>query len=933
MDSIRVLYVEGDPNDQELTHRHLTRHAPHIKLTVVGTVAEALERLTIGDMDVMLADYRLPDGTGLDLLDAVKSRGLEVPVVLVTGAGDADITVRLLKAGATDYLVKRPEYLATLPVVLESAFRWFRTASERRRAPIRVLYAEHHPEDMALTLRAFDDHDRRARVETVTRAREALTKLKTVAYDVLLLDNRMPDLSGIEVLKELQAEGLRIPVVMVAGEGDEDSAVQAFKLGVADYLIKRDGYLAKLPSTIENVLAQRRLADEKDGLTVLNDLAKSLITTKDLDEVLRRVVNAARELIKAEASVLWLFETGVLWPVAWEGIADRAAEPLRFTVTPNLAERLAHERKISLRHLLAQSGGPDPTAVFGSSGQTLAASFVGPQGLVAVLAVGSQRPREFTAMEERLLLALADHAAVAVENARLYRQLSLELEARERLTVILEATTDLVAIADLSGRLLYLNAAGQALLGLSAEDAIGHPIAGLAPERLRPVVHDEIWPALIRDSLWTGEAVVLARDGREVPVSVVAVAHRGADGTVEFLSAIVRDLTERKRIDAELRRQREALYQTEKLATMGTVLAGVAHELNNPLTAVTGYAGLLRQELAGTPSATRAEAIAHAADRCASIVRNFLALARRHPPERQLVRLNDIARDAAELLAYHLRVDRIEVVLDLVEGLPVLWADPHQLHQVVVNLITNARDELRKSSEPRLLTLRTRADAARGRVSLDVEDTGPGIAVEIRDRIFEPFFTTKPVGQGTGLGLSLCHGIVESHGGSLSLVSDPGQGAIFRVELPVVAPPATPGKRGAEAPSVVKSKRILVVDDERLVLQLLGEMLGADHHTVDTVADGTQALEQLRRASYDLILSDVRMPYLDGPGLYRALERRRPELCRRFVLMTGDVLSAEIQTFLEQTGVPGLSKPFDRSEVRRVIQLVAGERQPSGQKV
>src|SRR5207245_689445 len=381
---------------------------------------------------------------------------------------------------------------------------------------------------------------------------------KTVHYDVLLLDHRMPDLSGIEVLKELQAEGIRIPVVMVAEEGDEDSAVQGFKLRVADYLTKREGYLAKLPSTIENVLAQRRLADEKDGLAVLNDLAKSPITPKDLDEVLRRVVNAARELIKAEASVLWLFEAGVLWPVAGEGIQDRAAEPLRFPVTPNLAERLAIERKISLRHLLAQTSGPDPTAVLGTSGQTLAASFVGPEGLVAVLAVGSQRPREFTAIEERLLLALADHAAVAVENARLYRRLRLELEARER------------------------------------------------------------------------------------PVSVVAVAHRGADGSVEFLSAIVRDMTERKRIDAELRRQREALYQTEKLATMGTVLAGVAHELNNPLTAVTGYANLLRQELAGTPSATRAEAIAHAADRCASIVRNFLALARRHPPERQLVRLNDI---------------------------------------------------------------------------------------------------------------------------------------------------------------------------------------------------------------------------------------------------------------------------------------------------
>ena len=924
MDSIRVLYVEDDRADQDRTHRHLARHAPHIKLTVAGTVAEALERVTVGDMDVLLAGYRLPDGTALDLLDAVKARGLEVPVVLMTGSGDADVAVRLLKAGATDYLVKRPDYLVTLPVVLESACRWFRTASELRRAPVHLLYADHDPDDMALTLRAFEEHDRRARVEMVTTAREALARLKAVHYDVLLLDNRMPDLSGIEVLKELQAEGIRIPVVMVTAEGDEDTAVQAFKLGVADYLIKREGYLAKLPSTVENVLAQRRLADEKDGLTVLNDLAKSLTTIKDLDEVLRHVVSAARELIKVEASVLWLFEAGVLWPVAWDGIEDRAAEPLRFTLTQNFAERLARERKVSVRHLLAQAGGPHPTAIFGTSGQALAASFVGPEGLVAILAVGSARPREFTAVEERLLLALADHAAVAVENARLYRRLRQELEARERLTAILDVTTDLVAISDLSARLLYLNGAGHSLLGLTPEEAVGLPIAGLVPERLRPVVQDEILPALLRDGRWTGEAVLLARDGREVPVSVVAVAHRAADGAVEFLSAIVRDMTERKRTEAELRRQREALYQTEKLTTMGTVLAGVAHELNNPLTAVTGYANLLRQDLAGTPSATRAENIAHAADRCASIVRNFLALARKYPPERQLVRLNDIARDAAELLAYHLRVDGIEVKLDLEEGLPVLWADPHQLHQVVVNLVTNARDELRKAPPPRRLTLRTRADTARARVWVDVEDTGPGVAEEIRDRIFEPFFTTKPVGQGTGLGLSLCHGIVEGHGGTLSLVSEPGDGAIFRVELPVVVPPAATGQRAAETTPAVTGKRILVVDDERLVLQLLGEMLGADHHTVDTVSDGTQALEVLRRTSYDLILSDVRMPYLDGPGLYRALERRLPDLCRRFVLMTGDVLSAEIQTFLEQTGVPGLSKPFDRGEVRRVIQRIAG---------
>ena len=390
-------------------------------------------------------------------------------------------------------------------------------------------------------------------------------------------------------------------------------------------------------------------------------------------------------------------------------------------------------------------------------------------------------------------------------------------------------------------------------------------------------------------------------------------------------------MTERKRTEAELRRQREALYQTEKLTTMGTVLAGVAHELNNPLTAVTGYANLLRQDLAGTPSATRAESIAHAADRCASIVRNFLALARKYPPERQLVRLNDIARDAAELLAYHLRVDGIEVKLDLEEGLPVLWADPHQLHQVVVNLVTNARDELRKAPPPRRLTLRTRAPTtARARVSVDVEDTGPGISAEIRDRIFEPFFTTKPVGQGTGLGLSLCHGIVEGTAERCPSSASPATARSSAWSFRWSRRPAHTGQRAAETAPAVTGKRILVVDDERLVLQLLGEMLGADHHTVDTVGDGTQALEVLRRTSYDLILSDVRMPYLDGPGLYRALERRLPDLCRRFVLMTGDVLSAEIQTFLEQTGVPGLSKPFDRGEVRRVIQKIAGREPTDG---
>ena len=247
-------------------------------------------------------------------------------------------------------------------------------------------------------------------------------------------------------------------------------------------------------------------------------------------------------------------------------------------MTPNLAERLAHERKISLRHLLAQAGGPDLTAVFGPAGQTLISVVRRPRRAGRRAGPSAARGRASSRRSRSGCCWRWPTTPPSPSRTRASTAAcGSRLEARERLTAILEATTDLVAIADLSRAPAIPQRRGPSPARPRGRTAlIGHPIAGLAPERLRPVVHDQIWPALIRDGLWTGEAVLLARDGREVPVSVVAVAHRGADGSIEFLSAIVRDMTERKRIDAELRRQREALYQTEKLATMGTVLAGVA---------------------------------------------------------------------------------------------------------------------------------------------------------------------------------------------------------------------------------------------------------------------------------------------------------------------------------------------------------------------
>jgi two-component system NtrC family sensor kinase len=382
-----------------------------------------------------------------------------------------------------------------------------------------------------------------------------------------------------------------------------------------------------------------------------------------------------------------------------------------------------------------------------------------------------------------------------------------------------------------------------------------------------------------------------------------------------------RDLTERQQAYEQLQRQQEVLAQSEKLAAMGSLLAGIAHELNNPLSVVVVEAGLLKEEAESSSQAEHASKIVQAAERCARIVQSFLALARHHPPERTQVNLNVLVGETVELLAYPLRLDNIEVQLSLADDLPPLWADLHQLRQLVINLATNAHQALREVASPRRLMLSTRADPERRQVVLQVADTGPGIPTAFQERIFEPFFTTKPVGIGTGLGLSLCRGIIEGHGGTISVHSQPGHGARFVVEIPLGRAP-TPLLAASPIPAPplpVQGKAILIVDDEAGIRHALAYLLRRDGYQVDTAGNGRLALLKLQEKAFDLILCDLRMPELDGPALYRELEKHQPHLLRRFIFLTGDTLSSETSTFLEQTGVPRLTKPFTTAEARRAV--------------
>jgi two-component system, NtrC family, sensor kinase len=315
------------------------------------------------------------------------------------------------------------------------------------------------------------------------------------------------------------------------------------------------------------------------------------------------------------------------------------------------------------------------------------------------------------------------------------------------------------------------------------------------------------------------------------------------------------------------------------------------------------------------------ERIDEAAERCRRIVQNLLTFARRHGSEMAMCDINDTLEATLSLQEYQFRVDNIEVVRDLQPNLPWTLADRYQLQQVFFNIIANALHAMREVQGG---VLRVSSRSVDGHIKVSISDTGRGMTPEVLARVFEPFFTTKEVGEGTGLGLSICYGIVQEHQGRITVDSQLGQGATFVIDLPrrklemQMPPAASPcADNGAH-----KGARILVVDDEESILNLVQRALASEGFLVDAARTGLEALKFLDAVggqNYGLVLSDVKMPGLDGPRLYAHLKYNRPGLEKRVVFMTGDTSSYETNNFLESAQVIYISKPFGLEALRDLV--------------
>jgi len=395
----------------------------------------------------------------------------------------------------------------------------------------------------------------------------------------------------------------------------------------------------------------------------------------------------------------------------------------------------------------------------------------------------------------------------------------------------------------------------------------------------------------------------------------------------DVIVSSTRDVTEQLAMQAELARQREISHQNEKLSALGELLAGVAHELNNPLSIVSGYALMLQDKIEEPVMKRRVERIAQAAERCAKIVKTFLAMARQRPARIVDCSLNEVVEIAFDVAGYGVRAAGVTTKLDLDPSLPPVVGDPDQLAQVFTNLIVNAEHALSEKGQDGLLTLRTFYDRAAGESVAEVRDNGDGIVSELQARIFEPFFTTKDVGSGTGVGLAFSHRIIVSHGGTLSLRSSPGSGASFFVRLKTVGPPGSLAAKGAEHRDKPEcaiaaeggSGRILVVDDETGVTELFKDLLEDAGYEVVTCNDAGLALELLDTECFDVILCDIKMPGMDGMDFLEAIETDNPPYADRIAFVTGDSMSQRVADFLKQAGKHHIEKPVTSAELIDVI--------------
>ena len=726
-------------------------------------------------------------------------------------------------------------------------------------------------------------------IQTAENGRTALDLLRRFQPDVVIMDIKMPEMDGLELLRHVKRADPSIEVVMITAYASLETVRHALTHGAFEYLIKPFSR-----QDLEDVV-HRALVRRQADLGARGQVAR-------LVEEMRKLSAKTRELEEAEATEqsLRVTQLSILREISRTIVGHLDPQNVTAAVTEQLRAALGYDCVEIVPEIPVDVDKNDPFVV-----ACVIRDMQGPLGHLVIDNRSSQRaidPRE-----RELLEMLSEYLAIALRNSRLYGEIA---DTKQRLEQTISSAGEAIISVAPDDRIEKWNPAAERIFGYGAAQAIGRPITDMLPRGDYADARRRLAEGPSRSEFQT---TATAGQPRPVELAVTLSALHGRHGRLEGLIAIVRDITAQREVEKQL-------HQSEKLTALGQLAGGIAHDFNNLLQAILGYAQLMKQSLHDSEFVSRSlNVVEAAAVDGAETVRRIQQFARLRPDGPPVgVDVNQSVHDAVAMIRPRLeeKIARDNRPLDLrldLGTIETINGRPAALTELMTNLLLNALDAMPDGGT---LTVSTRGEPGRS-VVLTVADTGIGMPEAVRRRIFEPFFSTKGEG-GSGLGLSMVYAIVRRHSGDIRVESEPGRGATFTLTFPVASEPV-----GAEPDSALprarRPARVLLVDDDQKVLGTLTEILRSVGHIVTAAASGGAALTAYEPGRFDVVLTNLGMAGMNGWELAERVRRVDPDIA--ILLITGWGLRDEEHGRLKTLKIRKcLFKPVRPAELDSAIQ-------------
>jgi len=733
----------------------------------------------------------------------------------------------------------------------------------------------------------------------------------TENLSILELDNRIAGAGTLSVdLKGHTSEEYKVRSAFMQAADEEGWSILAFEPERRNYdrpeHAPRDSHVMPGHEKGWNDL-EKEVYEKTHELSSLYEISRAMNSSQSLEDFVRFILEAINKITGSDCSLMLLVldKNPIIFfsLVRFIGEGDLSALKMSaFSSFNELSSNHAHEAQTVFYRTTDYLSDAFPASAIGDPHWIPLYRRNLPIGMIGICSSDRSNVDE---SKVRLLYTISNQASATLD-----RFLSLRESEQSRFRSAVNSMTEGVILADLTGHALMTNPAAEKIMSKLDLKTDTRFVESVGSRELKSGI------AHIKKgkTLSFSEEIQFSKFQTILNITASAVldAKEKMTGIVFVLSDITRQ-----------RQMQEQMIQTEKLSALGELISGVAHELNNPLASVIGYAQLLQSAQVPGDVKKKLEVINSESKRCQRIVEDLLTFARKHRFEMKRIDVNSAIDSVLQLISYQCKVNGIELEKNYSKGIPRIVADLHQIQQVFLNILSNALQALIESKKKRTICIGT--SVTDRSVTVEFKDNGPGIREENIRRVFDPFFTTKGAGRGTGLGLSIARGTVREHGGDIDVSSIFGKGTAFTVRFPVtkdVKAKEPAALSHHETDCIPKKRKILVVDDEKQIYHMIEEALRCDEHILGYACNGSDAIDELQATDYDLIISDLKMPIMDGKELFAQVNKKYPHLKDRFIFITGDTAGHSTSEFVRKKKVKLLAKPFDVDDIKKAVREI-----------